>query len=395
MDGSKKMRPIMIILLVLGSVAFAGEEGADPRVASKEKVNALIEALASEAWEEREKATQSLCRIGDPALPALRAALLSDDPEVRMRARYCIASIEFVAGFDILEYRGGSGRNLRAFGGGRHTESAVLMGLIWLKNHQNPDGMWSCKKFMMNCKKGTCTGAGSNDEYDMGVTALAMLAFLGAGHTHKHGKFKNTVKKGLKAMKERQTPDGCFGPKTGDGHWIYNHAICTQAMVEAYNQGDKSPLLKGPAQKAASFLAECRNPGAGWRYGRRPGASDTSCTAWAVAALKMAQLSGLKVPRESFKEYPPCWDKSGKTIDLVYWYWGTMAMFQLGGAYWKAWNEPMKNMLVPTQKREGCENGSWDPAGAWGKAGGRVFATAINTLTLEVYYRYKRILDVR
>ncbi|MHC4780542.1 MAG: hypothetical protein ACYTFG_18375, partial [Planctomycetota bacterium] len=77
--------------------------------------------------------------------------------------------------------RFGGRRNLRAYGGGRHTESAVLMGLIWLKNHQNPDGMWSNKKFMMNCKKGTCTGAGGSDDYDMGCTGLAMLAFLGAG----------------------------------------------------------------------------------------------------------------------------------------------------------------------------------------------------------------------
>jgi hypothetical protein len=55
----------------------------------------------------------------------------------------------------------------------------------------------------------------------------------------------------------------------------------------------------------------------------------------------------------------------------------------------------MKNALVPTQKREGCENGSWDPIGAWGTAGGRVYATAINCLSLEIYYRYGRVLNVK
>jgi hypothetical protein len=360
--------------------------------------------------------------------------------------------------------RFGGKRNLRAYGGGRHTESAVMMGLVWLKNHQNPDGMWACKKFMMNCKKGTCTGPGSNDEYDMGVTGLAMLAFLGAGHTHKHGKFKNTVKDGLKAMKDKQTPDGCFGTKTADGHWIYNHAICSMAAAEAYGLTGKSGLLVGMAQKSIDFLTECQNPYLGWRYGRQPGDNDTSVSGWAVLALKSAKISGLTISKDSFdgaikwfdkvtdetyyktgytskgdtgarlqeamgkfqpteamtavgvisrifilgnaaanrpeilgggnllKQNPPKWDVKAGTIDFYYWYYGTLAMFQLGRDYWKGWNEPMKNALVPTQKREGCENGSWDPVDAWGIAGGRVYATAINILSLEIYYRYGRVL---
>ncbi|MHC4780840.1 MAG: hypothetical protein ACYTFG_19895, partial [Planctomycetota bacterium] len=97
--------------------------------------------------------------------------------------------------------RWGGRRNLKAKGGGAHTEASVLVGLIWLKNHQNPDGMWSCNKFMMNCKKGTCNGAGASSDYDTGVTGMALLAFLGAGHTHKRGKFKHVVKKAVRALK--------------------------------------------------------------------------------------------------------------------------------------------------------------------------------------------------
>jgi hypothetical protein len=363
--------------------------------------------------------------------------------------------------------RFGGKRNLRAAGGSRHTETAVVQGLVWLKNHQNPDGMWSCRKFMMNCRNGTCAGPGSHDEYDMGVTGLAMLAFLGAGHTHKHGKFKATVKQGLQAMKERQGPDGCFGPKTADGHWIYNHAICTMAAAEAYGLSGKSTVVAGMAQKAVDFLLECQNPYLGWRYGRQPGDNDSSVTGWAVLALKSAKISDIEVPPAAFdgalkwfdqatdpsyyrtgyssrgdvgarlaglegkfqpsdamtaagltsrifilgdkaanrpevlgganllKQNPPKWDVKAGTIDFYYWYYGTLAMFQLGRDYWKNWNEPMKNALVPTQKREGCENGSWDPVDAWGTAGGRVYSTAINILSLEIYYRYGRVLNVK
>jgi hypothetical protein len=301
----------------------------------------------------------------------------------------------------------------------------------------------------------------------MGVTGLGTLAFLGAGHNHVHGKFKNTVKLALAALKARQGADGCFGPKTQTGHWIYNHAICTYAAAEAFAMSGGSQELKTMAQKGVDFLVACQNPGMGWRYGVKPGMNDTSCTVWAVAALKAADLANLTVPKSAFegamnwlkkvtddtyyktgytgkgdtgarlqeamgkfkpteamtaagvlsriliqeqkatnrpqilgggnrlKQNPPRWDIAGGTIDMYYWFWGTQACFQLGRQYWKAWNEPMKNALVPTQKREGCENGSWDPIGAWGTAGGRVYATALNVMTLEVYYRYMRFLKVK
>jgi len=336
---------------------------------------------------------------------------------------------------------------------------------MWLKRHQSPDGMWSCDRFMMNCKKGTCGGPGSSAEYDVGVTGLALLGFLGAGNTHMHGRYKNTVKNALKALKARQTPDGCIGPKPTGGHWIYNHAICTMALAEASAMSRNSGLLKGPAQRAVDFLVECQNPYLGWRYGRQSGESDSSVTGWAVLALKSAKMAGLHVPQESFdgalnwfdkvtdetnyragyvskgdaggrpaesigkfqsleamtaaaiisrifilgnraknspkvlgganllKQKPPRWDVKGGTIDMYYWYYGSLAMFQLGSHYWKTWNEGMKTALVPTQRLSGCELGSWDPVGVWGKSGGRVYSTAINVLSLEIYYRYSRILS--
>ncbi|MHC4779175.1 MAG: prenyltransferase/squalene oxidase repeat-containing protein [Planctomycetota bacterium] len=357
--------------------------------------------------------------------------------------------------------RFGGRRNLRAGGGNRHTESAVLMGLIWLKNHQDPDGMWSCKDFSSNCAQGCCAGAGSTGNYDVGCTGLALMAFLGGGHTHRRGKFKETVKRALGALKRVQSPDGCFGPKTPDGRWIYNHSLASLAMAEACGMTN-SPLLRGPAQKGIDLIAQSQNPGAGWRYGSKTGKSDSSVTAWAVLALKSAKVSGLNVPRKAVMDAlqwfdsvtdptygrvgylsrgdsgslapgsllprpqetmtaaailcrlfvmgkkarkdpvirkgaalltasPPAWDPIGGSIDMYYWFFGTKAMFDLGGPSWKDWNEGLKTALVPSQRREGCEIGSWDPVGPWGKAGGRVYATAINCLTLETYYRYSRL----
>ncbi len=91
----------------------------------------------------------------------------------------------------------------------------------------------------------------------------------------------------------------------------------------------------------------------------------------------------------------PTWDTNGgpdgtSRLDYYYWYYGTLAMFQLGGDHWKSWNQAMKNALVKHQREDGDEAGSWDPIDAWGPAGGRVYATAINVLSLEIYYRYDR-----
>jgi hypothetical protein len=85
-------------------------------------------------------------------------------------------------------------------------------------------------------------------------------------------------------------------------------------------------------------------------------------------------------------------------IDFYYWYFSTMALFHYDGPegpMWKKWVEPIKNALVPNQNTmKECRNGSWDPdQERWGAAGGRVYATAINALTLETFYRYAPTLE--
>jgi len=94
---------------------------------------------------------------------------------------------------------------------------------------------------------------------------------------------------------------------------------------------------------------------------------------------------------------PPLWDEAAGTIDFYYWYYGSLAIFQVGGEHWKKWNEAMKKAIVDTQhlKKEDDRCGSWDPADPWASEGGRVYSTAVNVLSLEVYYRYGRVFGVK
>ncbi len=345
-------------------------------------------------------------------------------------------------------------------GGSPGTESAVSVSLRWLHFHQDPDGKWDGDGFSRNCdgRQGVaCSGRGAG-QYDVALTGLSLLAFLGNGQTHRVGMFKKTVERALNWLVHQQQPDGSFGARAVDS-WIYNHAIAACALCEAFAV-TRDYKLQGPAQRAIDFIRSAQNSGFGWKYQPRSGRNDTSVTGWMVMALKAAKAARLNVEQsmfdgavnwfdrvtdgagktgymrpgddgsvirgvnEHYAKLPtmtavavlcrifcgqsrrdpqilkgvdilmanlPRWNKpSNTTVDMYYWYYGTYAMFQYGGTNWHRWNEAMKRALLNNQRVGGCADGSWDPVGKWGKIGGRVYATAINTLTLEIYYRYSR-----
>ncbi|MBI1850759.1 MAG: hypothetical protein HYR85_10485 [Planctomycetes bacterium] len=152
---------------------------------------------------------------------------------------------------------------------------------------------------MVNCKTNQCSGKGG-PLYDAGVSGLALLAFLGAGYTHDSGRFKDTVKKGLRYLVKIQDPEGCFGGRSAN-NFTYGHAICTLAMAEAYGLTN-STLFKEPAQKGVDFIGQCKNPYKAWRYGIRPGENDMSVTGWMVMALKSAKMAGLNYNPNDLKD---------------------------------------------------------------------------------------------
>ena len=80
--------------------------------------------------------------------------------------------------------------------------------------------------------------------------------------------------------------------------------------------------------------------------------------------------------------------------NFYYWYYATMAMYHSGGDAWTKWNQDLKRTLLPLQVKGGADHGSWQPDGMWSGYGGRVYSTAMATLSLEVYYRYLPIYEV-
>ncbi len=204
--------------------------------------------------------------------------------------------------------RGGKRNRTVGMGGSRRTESAVKAALEWLRRHQSQAGFWDIDGFDAQCgreKSGRCEGHGT-PEYDVGVTGLSLEAFLGSGYTHKTGDYKLTVNRGVQWLRSVQGADGCFGEKTG--HFMYNHALATYAMAEAWLMEDDSDL-RGNVQKAVDFLVAAQNPGLGWRYqnynqtgaSEQGGNNDSSVTGWVVMALKSAKNGGIEVPETVFQ----------------------------------------------------------------------------------------------
>ena len=80
---------------------------------------------------------------------------------------------------------------------------------------------------------------------------------------------------------------------------------------------------------------------------------------------------------------------SASSYNAYTWYYATLASFHAGGPQWERWNDALQAALLPLQRRDGGPlDGSWDPDPVWGAHGGRVYATALGALTLEVYYRH-------
>ncbi|MHC4252143.1 MAG: prenyltransferase/squalene oxidase repeat-containing protein [Planctomycetota bacterium] len=334
-------------------------------------------------------------------------------------------------------FRGGGGRKRAALkgGGSRRSENAVDRALEWLWRHQESAGHWEGER------KFEADDPGKNT--DAGVTGLAVLAFLGAGHTEKTGKpkYQVTVKKAVAWLIKKQAANGAIG-EGFEGGLGYHHAIAGLALAEAFGMA-RIPRTGSAAQKAIDYSLNVHQTDySGWRYKAKTPA-DTSVTGWFVMQLKSAKIAGLKVDGKGFQgattfvdkctrdgglvSYQPersptstmtavgllCrqfmgwkrdnpvlktganylmdnlpeWD--GGNVNFYYWYYGTLVMFQMGGQWWKAWNASLRDMLIERQRRGAPKiDGSWDPVGTWCGSGGRVFATASGCLCLEVYYRY-------
>ena len=181
-----------------------------------------------------------------------------------------------------------------AFGGRKDTLEAIQRGLHWLALVQHADGHWDLKNFPKGPGGEDFSGHGS-EKSDTAATGLALLPFLGDGHTHEAGKYQATVAKGIDWLLKNQKEDGdLFAGGEGNAH-MYSHGIASIALCEALGM-TKDEKLQPPAQRAVDFIVKSQHDEGGWRYQPRE-RGDTSVVGWQIMALKSAQMAGLNVPQ--------------------------------------------------------------------------------------------------
>jgi len=334
-------------------------------------------------------------------------------------------------------------RQAASLGSNPRSEAAVAAALAWLAANQEPDGRWNARKHgggreTMEAGRDRL-GAGSSA--DTAVTGLALLAFAASGDTHRDGPHQSAVRGGLQYLLRCQGQDGNLAGQAETFEFMYCHGMATLAVAELFGMtGDED--LREPLTRAVAYTLAVQDPiGGGWRYRfREPG--DMSQFGWQVMALKSAQLAGIRVPEQAWHRaalfldtvsagnyrglaaYRPgepvsrtmtaealvCRIFLGLTPDgptareagdfllaempgegypnLYYWYYGTLGMFQLQGAYWNRWTQALQQTLLTTQRTTAPLAGSWDPNTRWDGYGGRVYSTALSALCLESFYRF-------
>ncbi|HZN40815.1 MAG TPA: prenyltransferase/squalene oxidase repeat-containing protein [Planctomycetota bacterium] len=305
---------------------------------------------------------------------------------------------------------------------GKATVEAMNAGIGWLVRHQDENGGWSASEFQRHDPKtDLCTGTGKPDQ-DLPVTAWATLALLARGNTEREGEHREALLKALRWLETQMQVDGFVGaPEAGNA--VVAHALSCCVMVAV-----KSSSNQPPPQQSLERLVALRLPSGTWPAQPGETKGDAMATFWASLACSIGTALGggrmdleptlsamergdLAMPSpaleatlriyaqrgpktdarlvelmDSLGKQVPRWrdgpDATG--MDFLDWHSGTFAMIGAGDTAWVKWYQSLREALVVHQRTDGAHAGSWDPVDRNGKQGGRVYATAVNVLSLSL-----------
>jgi hypothetical protein len=300
-----------------------------------------------------------------------------------------------LTGLALLCFLGAGETNLS----GLH-QRTVRNGILFLKSVQDDDGCF-----------GTRTGKAF--QYSHACAALAMAEAYGMTQMPV---LQKPAQRGLDFVMKSRNPYKAWRYGVADGD---NDVSVTGWMVMALKSGRMAGLAveESALRDAAAFVDELTDPNCGRTgYQQRgtpparnvdqlakfPPEKSESLTAVGMLVRIFADHTGAEdkaIDRgaDLLAALPPKWDESSGQVDLYYWYYGSLAMHQVGDRRWNKWNDALKTALIDHQHTDAtkCDFGSWDPVDPWSQEGGRVYATAINCLTSEVYYRYPRVFGTK
>jgi len=284
----------------------------------------------------------------------------------------------------------------------------VARGLRYLKNIQDPEG---------------CYGPRSTQQYIYNH-ATASLAMVEAYGMTGSPIFKGSAQRALDFIAMARNPyfGWRYGIKPGDNDtsvtgWMMMSLKSAQLInKDAIKRGKQAPLIIDEMAFAGvkAWLDKVTDPDYG-RVGyvqrgtgparpqelvdRFPGDKSESMTAIGMLARTFTgedprKSKIIRLGADLLAKLPPTWNPRDGSIDMYYWYYGSLVMFQVGGKHWALWRKAMDKAILQTQRRDTdhCRyKGSWDPVGPWGRDGGRIYSTALMAMSMQIWYRYDRV----
>ena len=273
------------------------------------------------------------------------------------------------------------------------------------------------------------------------IPALAAMACLATGHVPGDAKYGKLIDRSLDYVLANHDETGYFG-KVGNGK-MYAHSIATLLLTEVSGMVSKERQAQIDAvlPKAIKVILDAQDvkknkqSDGGWRYTPDAKDSDTSCSGWALMALRSARLNGAQVPKSAIEravqymhrhhhrekgcfgyQNPDqfavtlsgagilCLELCGRHEDpdsvsaakflmsvyreklpnesYAYYglYYASQGLFQIGGENWKEFSEWMYNTYLPMQR----SNGAWLEHGSERT---EPYATAMTILAFAVPFR--------
>ena len=184
-------------------------------------------------------------------------------------------------------------------GGVPEIEDAVTKALQSLNRTQQPDGSWPGGP---------------------GMTALAVLAYLGQGEAMLSPEFGEPCLKGIVALINLATKnDGHFSSTPADKSYSFDHGIATYALAEAAvwckQVRQDIPNLDDTVRRAGQIIIDHQHTAGGWEQGYEKtsdGGGDLGITAWQFMALRACFMTKLE-----FRDLPPCVVRSLKFVESL------------------------------------------------------------------------------
>jgi hypothetical protein len=169
---------------------------------------------------------------------------------------------------------------------------AVSRALQWLADNQNPDGSWTAE---VGFKLNQSYKVTAHTAPHVGVTALAGMAFLAAGHLPDRGPYGKVIADATRYLLSRVNEEGYI---TANGTRMYSHAFATLFLAEVYGMTHSRDVGR-ELQAAVNYIVECQNEQGSWRYVCFAVESDMSITVCQLNALRAARNVGIRVPRST------------------------------------------------------------------------------------------------